>query len=378
MNKQATISAATQSAADTILTQLRAAGIDYFFANGGTDFPPVVEAYCRAEAEGRKVPRPIVVPHETPAVAMAHGAYLATGRMQAVMVHVNVGTANTINAVLDASRKQIPMLIMAGRSPFSEKGHHGTRTRYIHWAQEMFDQAGMVREAVKWDYELHLPDRAADAVYRAVEIAKRSPRGPVYLTLPRDILAARDTAATTPAPRPAMAAAPTDPTGIEQIADWLRAAEAPLIITANAGRDKTAYERLSLLADRHAIPVASYHQRFNSIASDHPFNAGHDPMPWVGQADVIVVLECDVPWVPAIAELGARPAAPRCTQIRQYHALCGGQALAGKHSGLRPEGTQGHLHMGGDRAHAPGLGRPADRKGRPAPRRCRRGRHGRR
>ena len=218
MNKQATISAATQSAADTILTQLRAAGIDYFFANGGTDFPPVVEAYCRAEAEGRKVPRPIVVPHETPAVAMAHGAYLATGRMQAVMVHVNVGTANTINAVLDASRKQIPMLIMAGRSPFSEKGHHGTRTRYIHWAQEMFDQAGMVREAVKWDYELRRADQIGPVVARALELATSSPAGPVYLSLPREVLAEPAAGLTPAAPRARPAAPHADPRAIATLA----------------------------------------------------------------------------------------------------------------------------------------------------------------
>lgn len=104
MDKQAVIETTPASAADTLLAQLQVAGIDFLFANGGTDFPPIVEAYCKAEAQGRDLPRPVVVPHENTAVAMAHGVYLATGKMQAVMVHVNVGTANTINAVLDASR----------------------------------------------------------------------------------------------------------------------------------------------------------------------------------------------------------------------------------------------------------------------------------
>ena len=66
-------------------------------ANPGTDFPPIVEAFSRAKKTNAKVPKPILVPHENLAVAMAHGAYLMNGRPQAVMVHVNVGTANTIN-----------------------------------------------------------------------------------------------------------------------------------------------------------------------------------------------------------------------------------------------------------------------------------------
>lgn len=292
----------TKSAAESLLDQLQRAGIDYLFANGGTDFPPLVEAYCRAEEAGRPLPTPLVVPHENAAVAMAHGYYLASGRMQAVMVHVNVGTANAINAVLDASREQIPILLMAGRSPYSEQGHHGTRTRYIHWAQEMFDQAGMLREAVKWDYELHLPDQAADTVNRALEVAQSSPKGPVYLTLPRDVLGAPDPTARPAAPRPPVAPAPADEASVARVADWLKAAERPVIVTANAGRSAEAYALLADLAETHGIPVTSFHQRFNSISSDHPMDGGHDPAVWLKDADVLLVLDCDVPWVPAVQE----------------------------------------------------------------------------
>ena len=54
----------------------------------------------------------------------------------------------------------------------------------------MFDQAGMVRELVKWDYELRVPDQVGDVVARAVEVAMAHPRGPVYLVLPREPLSA--------------------------------------------------------------------------------------------------------------------------------------------------------------------------------------------
>ncbi|MFZ0399668.1 MAG: thiamine pyrophosphate-binding protein, partial [Pseudolabrys sp.] len=141
-------------AAEAFLRALADHGIDYFFANPGTDFPPIVEAFSRAKKTNAKVPRPILVPHENLAVAMAHGAYLMNGRPQAVMVHVNVGTANTINNLTNISRDRAPLILAAGRTPITEKGSFGSRSRPIHWAQEMFDQAGMVRELVKWDYEL--------------------------------------------------------------------------------------------------------------------------------------------------------------------------------------------------------------------------------
>ena len=81
-------------AAEALLMRLKAHGIDYLFANGGTDFAPIIEAYVTGGAKGAAMPQPLIIPHETAAVAMAHGYYLATGRPQAVMVHVNVGLAN--------------------------------------------------------------------------------------------------------------------------------------------------------------------------------------------------------------------------------------------------------------------------------------------
>ena len=175
-------------AGEAFLRALADHGVDYLFANPGTDFPPVVEAFTRAKKTNAKVPQPVLVPHENLAVAMAHGAYLMNGRPQAVMVHVNVGTANTINNVTNLARDRVPLILAAGRTPITEKGSFGSRTRPIHWAQEMFDQAGMLRELVKWDYELRQPSQIGDVVSRSVEVAMAHPRGPVYLVLPREPL----------------------------------------------------------------------------------------------------------------------------------------------------------------------------------------------
>ena len=104
------------------------------------------------------------------------------------MLHTNVGTANSINMLIDASRDRVPILLTSGRTPFTESGAEGSRNAHIHWAQEMFDQAGMLREVVKWDYEMKRGDQAATVVDRALEMAMTSPKGPVYLSLPREVL----------------------------------------------------------------------------------------------------------------------------------------------------------------------------------------------
>jgi len=286
-------------AAEAFLRALADHGADYFFANPGTDFPPIVEAFSRAKKTNAKVPRPILVPHENLAVAMAHGAYLMTGRPQAVMVHVNVGTANTINNLTNLARDRAPLILAAGRTPITEKGHFGSRSRPIHWAQEMFDQAGMVRELVKWDYELRVPGQIGDVVCRAVEVAMTTPRGPVYLVLPREPLSAPLSEPLAPVkPRPVAAPAHPDPRAIATLAEWIAAAERPLIITAALAAK--AVEPLAHLAERCAIPVIAYNPRTLCLPSSHPMHFGFEPGALLTDADLVIVIEADVPWIPSL------------------------------------------------------------------------------
>jgi len=232
-------------AAEAFLRALADHGIDYFFCNPGTDFAPIVEAFCRAKKTNAKVPKPVLIPHENLAVGMAHGAYLMTGKPQAVMVHTTVGTGNAINNLINLSRDRVPLILAAGRNPITEKGSFGTRNRPIHWAQEMFDQAGMVREMVKWDYELRMPDQTGDAVARAVEVAMAHPRGPVYLILPREPLAASLAEPIAPMkPRAQAALAHPDPKAIAMLADWIAAAERPLIRWSRIIRTTSACPRV--------------------------------------------------------------------------------------------------------------------------------------
>jgi acetolactate synthase-1/2/3 large subunit len=297
--QQAT-SAAPPTAGDVLLASLRHHGVPNLFVNPGTDFPPIVEALARARESGGEVPRTVLVPHENLAMAMAHGAYLVTGAPQAVMVHVNVGTANTVNMLADASRDRIPLLLMAGRSPFLEDGAFGARNRSIHWAQEMFDQAGMVRELVKWDYEMKSPDQAHLVVPRALEAALASPSGPVYLTLPREPLSAPAAGEAPVVPRASPASPHPDPAAIERLAAWIAEAQRPLVIASNVGRHPGETEALSRLAERFKLPVAVQTPRFLCLPTDHPLHVGFDPGLFLVDADLILVVESDVPWMPSV------------------------------------------------------------------------------
>src|SRR5438093_6574303 len=175
-------------AAEAYIARLGARGIEYVFANAGTDFAPIVEALSRTK--GAKAPRFMTVPHENVAMAMAHGYYRIAGKPAAVMVHVTVGTANAINGLINAARDNIPLLLAAGRTPLTETGSIASRNRPIHWGQEPFDQGGMLREYVKWDYELRAGQPVEAVVDRALDSAMSERRGPGDQTLPREVDAA--------------------------------------------------------------------------------------------------------------------------------------------------------------------------------------------
>jgi acetolactate synthase-1/2/3 large subunit len=287
--------------ADAYLQLLADRGIEYLFANAGTDFAPLIESYAKAQAHGTKVPKPITVPHENVAINMAQGFYLMTGRPQAVMVHVNVGTANAMCGLINSWRGNIPVLFTSGRTPYAEEGGlPGERSGEIHWPQEMRDQRAMTREFMKWDYELPNGQVLESAIDRALNIAMTEPRGPVYMTLPREVLAAPLDNFRYASPSRHKTPSPPFPdlSAVDEAADWIANADYPLIVTSGAGAIPSDVAKLSEFADRFAIPVVQRKNRYMCLANDHPMNIGFDPDAHLDEADVVIVLECDVPWIP--------------------------------------------------------------------------------
>ncbi|MEM7403903.1 MAG: thiamine pyrophosphate-requiring protein [Pseudomonadota bacterium] len=298
-----------RSVAEAFLYGLKSRGVDWIFGNAGTDFAPIIEAMAAAEDDPLPMPRAVEIIHETVAVAMAHGYYLMTGKPQCAMVHVNVGVANGLMGIINASRGNVPVMFASGRTPITEDGRLGSRNAPIHWGQEMFDQGGILREFVKWDNELRAGEQVVDMVDRALAISQADPKGPVYLSLPREVLAerlpgrfdcaAQSTQAVPSSPHP-------DPAAVTQVRAWLEAAERPLVITSDG--NQALFDVLGPFAERAAIPVAQFWRTSPAISTRHPMYAGETPRPHLADADLVLVLDAMVPWMPGrmpVAE-GAR------------------------------------------------------------------------
>jgi acetolactate synthase-1/2/3 large subunit len=295
--------ATSESVAETFLALLKQKGIEYLFINSGTDAAPIAEAYARQHLSGLDFPKPLIGSHENLAVGMAHGHTMVTGKPQAVMVHVSVGAANAVCGVMNARRDAVPMLFIAGRSPLYEKGPLGARSGTIHWAQEMYDQAGMLRELVKWDYELRSGVNMEDVLDRALAITQAAPAGPVYLTLPREVLAEVTDAAVVDGHAVIVPLAPApDPAGIAALAEMIAAARCPVLVTSASGRDPATVAPLEALCERFGIGIVEAKSRYVCARADHPFHLGQDVHPYLGEIDLLICLESDVPWLPETRE----------------------------------------------------------------------------
>lgn len=301
------------SAGAAIFRRLLQLGVTRVFVNSGTDFPPIIEGLAEAEAHEVPVPDAIVVPHEHVAMSMAHGHFLATGEPAAVILHTNVGLANGAIGAINAATDHVPMILMSGRTPATEAGRFGARTVPIGWGQEMRDQAALVREACKWDYEVRFPEQLPELLDRAHAIATSTPKGPVYLSLPREVLCETCPPEALAAP-PGMTAATTTPNGDDLVrAAWLLAhAERPLIIAQRGAGSQAGFAALAELAERWTIPVCQWWAVATAISSEHPMYVGQDPLPWLGEADVVLVIDGLAPWMPEVHPL---PAAAQVVQL---------------------------------------------------------------
>lgn len=282
-----------------LLEALLEHGVEFLFCNLGTDHAPLIEEIARRQAEGRPAPRTVLVPHENVAMHMAAGYAIATGRGQAVLVHVDVGTANAAMALHNLARMRVPLLLLAGRAPFTSHGElPGTRDTYVHYIQEPFDQGSLVRPYVKWQYTLPSGVIAKEVLDRACSVMQSDPRGPVYLMLPREVLAQEWPAERlrSPRSRPVRVQDVGDD-ALTEIADRLLASASPLLVTAYAGRRAEAVAAIDALARFAGVRVCEFNPLYLNIPRTNPCFAGWQPGPWVGGADVGLMVDVDVPWL---------------------------------------------------------------------------------
>ncbi|TMQ18049.1 MAG: thiamine pyrophosphate-requiring protein [Deltaproteobacteria bacterium] len=295
------------TASAAFLDALTSAGVSYLFANFGSDHPAMLEALAAAAATGRAIPELITCPAEFVALSAAQGVAQITGRGQAVLVHVECGTQSLGGAVHNAARARIPVLIFAGASPSTQGGElAGSRNEFIHWLQDVRDQRGIVRGYVKYDNEVRTGRNIGQLVHRALQLAHSDPRGPVYLMAAREVLEEE----VPPAPTAPAAFSPLAPQAlpdddVRALAGALAAARRPLVVTSYLGHNREAPAALARVCRRLGIGVLESVPGYVNFATDDPLHQGSQwneqrPNPVLAAADVILVIDSDIPWIPLV------------------------------------------------------------------------------
>src|SRR5215813_1308009 len=242
------------------LELLKQEGVTMMFGNPGTTELPLMDALA-ADNEMRYV----LALQEAAVMAMADGYAQASGKLAVVNLHVAPGLGNAMGMLYDAQKAASPILVTAGQ-------HEQTFnvTEPILWA----DLPTIARPLVKWATEVHRLDDLPRLVHRAAKTALAPPTGPVFLSLPGDILRADGnidlSAPTRIAPRTR-----GDRAAIEAAADILARAERPVIMAGDAVAQSHANKELVELAELLGAPVyAEFVPNTASYPTSHPLFRG--------------------------------------------------------------------------------------------------------
>lgn len=299
MNNDNTTTTKAPTAARRLLEEASRLGVDCIFTNLGSDHPAFIEAFADIDAEDGAMPRIIVCPHEMTALSAAHGYAMRTRRPQMVLVHVDVGTQNLGCSIHNAARGRVPAIIVAGLSPVSVSGERvGSRTEFIHYTQDSTRQHEIGGQYMKWSYEVRAAEMVDQVLMRGIQIATTAPEGPVYLTGAREVWD-EPAAAPEQAPQhwqPARMAGLPDGDARDLVAA-LAAARKPLLITSYLGRDREAVQRLEALSDRLGFAVCEVNPQYVNFPGQHPHHVGYRRNTLVDEADLILMVDVDVPWI---------------------------------------------------------------------------------
>ncbi len=286
---------------DILVEVLNSHNVEYIIASPGSEWPPLWEALCRRQAEGEKTPTYIGCRHEALAVGAATGYHRATGKLPAVILHATVGSINCATALQAALHDGTPMLVCAGESigygemegqdPGSQWGAGGLG--------EIGGPARLVAPYTKWSTMVHTTVTLADTIHRACEIAMASPRGPVFVGLPLELMLQKIPVDHLPTP-PALAGTPrVDGAVLEEAARLLIEARHPVVYTGSAGKDPEAMGQLVELAEMLALPVVETPApEVTNFPTDNPLHQGYSPRPLLNEADVVLLLASVTPWHP--------------------------------------------------------------------------------
>jgi acetolactate synthase I/II/III large subunit len=248
----------TRTAAQLLVAELEAHGVDRVFCVPGESYLAVLDALY-----GRPI-EVVTCRHESGAGFMAVADAKLTGRPGICFVSRGPGASNAAIAVHTAQQDAAPLVLFVGQVERKDRGRGAFQE--VNYERTFGDMAKLV-------VEVSDPSRLAEITAQAFHVASIGAPGPVVVVLPEDMLSEPVTAAVQ-GRRPGLSAVPAQPVASE-VAKMVRRAERPLLIAG--GRLSSAPGRAALrrVAERWHIPVAVSFRQQDLFDNDHPLYAGH-------------------------------------------------------------------------------------------------------
>ncbi len=219
---------------------LKQEGVEHLFGNPGTTELPLMDGMAR-----EKRIRYILALQEAVAIAMADGYAQASGKLAAVNVHISPGLGNAMGMLYDAWKAGSPLLLTAGQHDQSF-----TVTEPVLWSE----LPPVAKPYVKWATEVRRLEDLPRIVHRAAKVALTHPTGPVFLSLPVDVLNAElDVELGEPTRVDPRIRGPRE--AVERAAELLARAKRPLLVAGDAVAQGGAHAELIEVAELLGAPV---------------------------------------------------------------------------------------------------------------------------
>jgi acetolactate synthase-1/2/3 large subunit len=243
--------------AKAIVETLKVEGVKYIFGLPGTGLIPILDIISQTPSI-----QYIGTRHEQIAVHMADGYSRLSRELGVVLVTRGVGAANVVLGVMGAYSASSPILIICGQTPTQLLGRESF---------EEFDLVAMFKPVTKYSYQVERVDKIPEVLRRAIKVALQDRPGPVFVSIPEDLLKEKATFKIYPSERYRISSKVyPDPEEIEKAANLLINAENPVILTGSGVNISNASEELKELAELLAIPVTPIFGQYDILPTEHP------------------------------------------------------------------------------------------------------------
>lgn len=281
-------------ASDVAAEMLRRIGVKYVSLNPGASYRGLHDSIVNYL--GNEDPQMLICLHEDHAVHVAQGYAKATGEPMACALHSNVGLMHGLMATFNAWCYRAPIIMLGATGPVDAP----LRRPWIDWIHTMKDQGALLRNYTKWDDEPRSAGAIVETMYRANQIARSEPTGPVYVCFDAGL---QEEALTEEIHIPdASKFLPSDPpraseNAVAEVADLLLAAKSPVLMIGRSNRTQKGWDDRIKLAEAVGAGVMTNLRNAAVFPSEHPLHIGrpaggvNPPMrAAVAAADVIVSL----------------------------------------------------------------------------------------